>query len=352
MRIIKVYNEIGNSNGWVFSLDGESGYTPFSLAYVRKMFEDYPDEQEWKLDIHCEGGDVEEGLAIYDYLRTSGKTLYANIDGMCHSMAVVLLLSAPKDNRTANRNAMSLIHKVSGGAFGTTDDVQDTADLMRELQNAILNIYAERTDIDFATAESIMNEEREHNMKEFLDWGFISKIIDYNTNTYKKFMKKNQKMSLMERTRAFLNKVSKNAKNYRFVTPEGEELFSTEAEDDTLEVGMKAEPDGVFTLEDGRVITIEGGEITKIDEFIEVEETKEEMAEHIEELEKEVAELEKELEVATENLKEAQALLNEYAKDTKSNYQPANRLQMPKNQPKKDYKAEKEAIKAKLNRKK
>ena len=43
-------------------------------------------------------------------------------------------------------------------------------------------------------------------------------------------------------------------------------LFSTEAEDDTLEVGMSAQPDGTFELPDGRTITIAEGVITEIKE--------------------------------------------------------------------------------------
>lgn len=349
MRIIKVHNEIANKMaGWVFCYDGEEDtWQPFSLDYLQKQFEQYPEENDWKFNIHCIGGDVEEGLAIYDYLRTSGKNIYCNIEGSCHSMAVVILLAAPKENRSANPNALSLIHQVSGGVFGTTEDVQETADLMAKLQKKILNIYADRTDLEYDECERIMNEQTEHSVAELLEWGFISKINDYNTNTYKNsIMAKNEKKSLFERTKSFLNRGK--IKNYKFVSPEGEELFTTEAEDDTLEVGMKATPDGTFTLEDGRVITIEGGEITKIDEFNPEEESPEEMAEHIEELEKENDELKKELEESNKALNEAKSLLNEY----QSTYEPKNRVQLDKKAPASATREErKNAIREKLTKK-
>ena len=52
--------------------------------------------------------------------------------------------------------------------------------------------------------------------------------------------------------------------NYDFTDEEGNVLFSTESEDDTLEIGMPATPDGTFELPDGRTVTIADGAISEI----------------------------------------------------------------------------------------
>ena len=84
----------------------------FSADAVHRIFNENPSENEFKFNINCDGGSVHEGLRIYDVLRTSGKKIHANIEGGCHSMAIILLLAAPAENRSANRNARALIHKV------------------------------------------------------------------------------------------------------------------------------------------------------------------------------------------------------------------------------------------------
>lgn len=312
---VKLHNVIAREdNAWYYSWDGEDGV--FSLDFVQRLFENNPSETDFKFNIHCLGGEVEEGLAIYDYLRTSGKNIHMNIEGSCHSMAVTLLLAAPAENRTANPNCRALIHKVwSYAGGGTADDFEAAAEVCRSLQNSILDIYADRTGKDRTELETILNEQRERTAQELLSWGFITKINTYNTN-FKQQSNRMAKKTLKEKAEAFLNSVQKFigsvASNYEFVGEDGEVLFTTEAEDDTLEVGMPATPDGEYTIADGRKVTIADGVITEI-----VEPTTDDN--RITELEAENADL-------RQQLTEASNLIREFQKSTGCNYVPGNRV--------------------------
>lgn len=270
MITIKLHDIIANEdNRWYYCWDEEENV--FSLEALQRLFEAHPDEKDWKFNIHCPGGEVEEGLAIYDFLRTSGKNIYMNIEGACHSMAVTLLLAAPKENRSANPNCLALIHKVFGCAYGgTADDLEAAAEETRMLQNKILNIYAERTDKTFEELQEIMNEQKQRTAQELLAWGFISKINSYNTNhKHQKSIAMNIKQ-IKESANALLNKIGALLggahTNFEFVDAEGTVLFTTESESDELEVGMAATPDGTFTIADGRTVTIADGVITEIQE--------------------------------------------------------------------------------------
>ena len=182
MVTVKIHNVVANEDHkWRYCWNGTEGV--FSLEFVQKLLADNPDETDFKFDIHCPGGEVAEGLAIYDCLRTSGKNIHMNIEGDCHSMAVTLLLAAPAKNRSANPNCSALIHKVYGCAYaGTADDLEKAAEETRTLQNKILNIYAERTNKSLEELQEIMNEEKIRTAEELLEWGFISRINSYNTN--------------------------------------------------------------------------------------------------------------------------------------------------------------------------
>lgn len=322
---IRLYNPIANKhNAWWYSWDGEDGV--FSLDFVQKVFSDNPNETDFRFNIHCAGGEVEEGLAIYDWLRTSGKNIYMNIEGGCHSMAVTLLLAAPAENRSCNPNAVALIHEVQGYAAGSATAVSAEAHNMQVLQDRILDIYAERTGGDRSSLEAIMKEGKEHNAKELLALGFVSKINAYNTNFKLNNFNMAEKTLLSKAANCLSlikNLLGGKIVDYDFVDDEGNVLFSTEGEDDTLEVGMAASPDGTFTIADGRTVTIADGVITEITEA-EPEEQPEP-----EEEETDSNSAEERLAICENALAEAYAVIRDLKKQVKSNYVPAGRVKTP-----------------------
>lgn len=360
---VKVHTLIApDMSGWLYSIDdGAAG--AFSLDFVQHLFEEHPDEKDFRFNINCPGGDVAEGFAIYDFLRTSGKNIYMNIEGACHSMAVTLLLAAPKENRTANPNSRALIHKPWIECVGgTADDLATAEENMRQLQVQMLNIYADRTDLTYEEAERIMGEEQFHSAEELLKWGFISKINPYTNN---KLNPKNKTMNaLLEKITNFLtslkaevNEATEEVKNYVFYGEDGVELFRTEREDDYLEVGMKAEPDGVFEIGD-RVIVIEGGVITEIRNERERDEAVDALRAELEAMtaERDAANAERDALIAErdtlrDQLNNATTLLNEAKAQIKSTGKIGNRIGAPEPTPQpKNSDERKAAIKAKLKK--
>lgn len=324
---IKVYKPIDKEDIW-YHYFGEEDPFSFSADTIHEIFDKNPDEKEFKFNINCDGGLVSEGLRIYDVLRTSGKTFHCNIEGGCHSMAVILLLAAPKENRTANPNSRALIHEVRGGSWDalTADQLRLLADEIENEQNAILNIYAERTGYDRAELENLMKEEKVRTAQELLNYGFISKINTYSTNQKKGTMSKQKKQAVLNESESFLKKLKnllspEEVVNYDFTDADGNVLFSTEKEDDSLEVGDAVTlPDGgtegTFTLEDGRTVTIAEGKVSEITEPSNESEEVEELQNRVEELEN--------------ALTEAQTIITNLKNELGSNYQAKPRNTNPK----------------------
>ena len=306
---VKIYNDISSED--VLMLFGNVSDV-FSAEKLKDIFAAYPNERDFRFNINCNGGSVREGFAIYDIMRTSGKNIYCNIDGACHSMAIVVLLAAPAKNRTANPNATALMHDVRAWAGDVTADSAAllAADLKRE-RGRILDVYAERTKINRALLEKIMLEEKERSAGELLSWGFISQINSYNTNkkTTKIMNKKKRNFSdFINSLGSFIK--SSQSLNYAFTDVDGNVLFETEKDDETLAVGDTASPDGVFELPDGRTVTVEGGVISEITEADEAT---------VEELRNEIANLSARLEQAVNLLAEAHGYISNLA-ETRSKY--------------------------------
>lgn len=251
-----------SSNDWLYEWMGMN--RPFSLEVLQEILaENNGNREAIRLNIHCDGGNVMEGLAIYDALRTSGRNIYTNVEGKCHSMAIVMLLAAPKGQRSAQPNSQFLIHEVSGGVQGNTTAVERYAEEMRELQDRILDIYEDRTGYDRAELEEIMKEEKFRDAEFMLSHGFISSINQYNTN-------QSTKMNLLESLRNLLNTAEKEQEQSNGApvvdeqTKLAERLAETEknlaSANDAL-TAMKAENEGLknaVTEKDARIAELEG----------------------------------------------------------------------------------------------
>jgi ATP-dependent protease ClpP protease subunit len=342
---IKVYNDIANKSEEIlmqaFGIDGQV----FSADAVRNIFSKNAKEKDFRFNIHCNGGLVSEGLTIYDIIRTSGKNIYTHIDGACHSMAVTILLAAAPENRSANVNARALLHRVRMGVCDdmTATELTAAAKACVDEENNILRIYAERTGNSEADMRKLMNKEQEHSAQELFNLGFISKITSYNTNKFKrKIMAQNKTigakpatvatktttpadkpLTLVQQATGLLGRIANaltppKAVNYDYTDEEGNVLFSTEAEEDTLAVGDAVTiPDGgtegTFELPDGRTVTIADGAVTEIAEPAD------------DELENRLSALEAENTTLRNLLTEAQGIIQGFQEHGGSNYVPKPR---------------------------
>lgn len=241
MKVIDIYRPIGD----------------FTLAELK---EEVGSERAFRLDIHSVGGDVEEGFAIYDWLRTCGREVHTNIVGGCHSIATVILLAAPPENRTANPNARALIHKVRMSApYMTREEAIQTGEELDLCTSMIRQVYVDRTRMTEAQAEDAMQAERELTTEQLLKFGFVSKINKYT----------NMKLNLKQKASRFI--ATGRIVNYDFTDPDGNVILSTAREDETLEVGdavvlPNGETAGEVTLSDGRVVVVADGVIAEIRE--------------------------------------------------------------------------------------
>lgn len=287
-----------------------------------------PNEKDVYIDIDSPGGGVYDGFGMYDELRTSGRNIHANVINGCHSIAVVLLLSAPLARRTANPNARSLIHLVRMESYGasTGAEMKQAAETLRTDENRMIQIYTERTKLTDAQARQLIQAEKIHTAEDLLRLGFISKINQYKSNTFinqkNRAMTKhrNEGASLLERIGGFLTNAAKvlSPSNFNYEDAEGNVLFSTASETDDLAVGMEvAFPDdttgGTFELPGGRVVTIEEFVVTAIDEASS----------------EDVEALRTENEALKAQLAEAVNLVEEMKGQIGSTYTPQNRVSRP-----------------------
>jgi len=249
-------------------------------------------DNDIELLLHCPGGDCMEGWAIYDKLRTSGKNITATIEGMCASMATIILLAAPKERRFGFQNASLLIHDPAVCGLDDWTCERLTADEISRLksklsaqeaalieqENKILNLYVERTGSERDELAKLMKEEKFVDMDKAKELGFISDTVKPNTASVanhqilNKMAKKEENVTIgskiMNRLLALagIEKIEDvQVPLDQTITAVDGSTFTLEREDGDPQIGDKAYPDGSYTLEDGTMVVIEGEVVKSIE---------------------------------------------------------------------------------------
>lgn len=339
-----------------------TGQDSVSYSDIQDFLNQVPENDNTiDIELYSCGGDCTEGFAIYDALRASGKEISTTVVGTCASMATVLLLAAPIEKRKAYKHAQFLIHNPYFPSGSVTEDLtipelEKCRESLVNEKNKILDIYVERTGKEKDILDSQMENGEFFGVSRALELGFISSVIPEASASIKpKIMSMSKKeLSVSDAFRQLgiaMGVLKPEAVNLTLSTQEGQEL-EVEREEGDIAVGDKATPDGVFTLEDGRVVTVADGVITDISS---PEEGTEALNARIEELEAEIAELK--ANAKSESDKNILACVEKAGgpewldKVTSSNYTPPARA--PKASPRKeDPNAFKEILNKRLNSKK
>ena len=240
------------------------------------------------LNVHlnCVGGDVFEGMAIYNVLKKRSARTTVYIEGIAASMGSVVALAA--DEVIMAENSLFMIHNAWGGAMGEADDLKKTADVLEKISNEIASIYVKKTNLPLNKVKEMMDEETWLNAQEALDLGFINSISDaikvaakYDVSKFKNITNEEIK-----------NKLSINLKSKK-MTDELKNWFNAKIEDiitrvKSDDVNVKAEEVEVTIADEEEVVeklTNFEAKVTKLSGLItDLEGEKETLTEEVERL--------------------------------------------------------------------
>lgn len=160
---ILISGEIGES----FFVDG------FTLEKLQSHISD--DVSNVEIEIKSLGGDSEEGIAIYDYLRSLPAKVTTKIIGRTASAGATIYMAG--DDREISENSDFLIHRGQTRTVGNVDDHENSIEFLEKHDAKIANIYQKGTGKRKSQIQNLMKEERFITAKEAVEWGFAHRII-------------------------------------------------------------------------------------------------------------------------------------------------------------------------------
>lgn len=107
--------------------------------------------------INSPGGDLFEGIAIYNLLRDHPAKVTIHVLGWAASAASVIAMAG--DDIAMGLGSFMMVHNAWGMVVGNRHDMRDGADLFDGFDSAITDIYEARTGIKRSQIESLMDKE-------------------------------------------------------------------------------------------------------------------------------------------------------------------------------------------------
>ena len=128
--------------------------------------------------INSRGGDVFNGIAIYNALRTSKADITVYIDGVAASIAGIIALCGKP--LYMSPYAKLMLHSVSGGAWGNASDLRNMAEQMEALQGDLAAMIAGRCGMKKDEGLTKYFDEKDHwiSAQEALEMKLIDGIYD------------------------------------------------------------------------------------------------------------------------------------------------------------------------------
>lgn len=149
----------------------ESDVSSYNLS---KKLEQLQDVDEIDVYINSYGGEVAEGLAIYNALKRHKAKVTTYCDGFGCSIASVIFMAG--NERIMSSSSLLMIHNAWTRASGNANDFRKEADNLDAITQASVNAYMEKINVTEEELKAMLDEEKWLKPQEALDMGFATVI--------------------------------------------------------------------------------------------------------------------------------------------------------------------------------
>ena len=133
-------------------------------------------ERDVVVQINSPGGDMFEGIAIYNLLRRHPAAVRVEILGWAASAASIIAMAG--DEIVMGLGTFMMVHNAWGVVIGNRHDMREVADLFDGFDGAIADIYEARTGQDRADIEKLMDAETFMGPSDAVARGFADAVGD------------------------------------------------------------------------------------------------------------------------------------------------------------------------------
>lgn len=168
-----------------------------SSASLSRVLDSLSDVSQINVYINSYGGEVAEGLAIYNALKRHKAQITTYCDGFACSIASVIFMAG--DKRVMNESSLLMIHNAWTLASGNAAELRKQADDLEKITQASIEAYKSHSSLAEEDIKALMDAESWLLPSEALAYGFATEI----EQTTKEKASQNAFSKLMEIIKAY-----------------------------------------------------------------------------------------------------------------------------------------------------
>lgn len=154
----------------------ESDVSSYTLAKELKELDE--SVEQINVYINSYGGEVAEGLAIYNALKRHKAKVTTYVDGFACSIASVIFSAG--DERVVSNTSLIMIHNAWTWSAGDSNDFRKQADDLETITQASINAYMNNVNITEEEIKEMMNDETWFDGNDAVEMGFATKLVEVN----------------------------------------------------------------------------------------------------------------------------------------------------------------------------
>ena len=163
-KMKKIKPEISNEvtdKGYVLTLSGrvsKNYWEDDDNICVETIDNELKDvEGDITIRLNSGGGDVFEGIEIYNYLKSLDNKVIIEVTALAASAASIIAMAGDEIKMCTGSSMM--VHEASTIAWGNKSDIQKVLNSLDAIDDSLVSIYAERTGADVETINNWIEEE-------------------------------------------------------------------------------------------------------------------------------------------------------------------------------------------------
>lgn len=186
-----IYDDVEESyrDWWTGEMVGET-----SSQFFRETLASNPNVTQINVYINSYGGDVKEGLAIYNQLLRHPANVTVYIDGFACSIASVIAMSG--NEIVMGYNTLMMIHRAWMFTYGNAKELRKAADDLEIIDSASTSSYLNKIGDKLSQEQlnQMLDDETWLTAQQCLEYGLCTSISNSNENSEQVINQLNQKL--------------------------------------------------------------------------------------------------------------------------------------------------------------
>lgn len=148
-----------------------------SAKHFKEMLDAIPENAKINMYFNCNGGDVDQGTAIFNLLKRHPAEKTGYVDGVCHSIAFTIFQAM--DHRIMGEGTSAIIHEMWGYCVGNADEMRKYADDLDVMMDSCVALFMNRAKgITEDELREMLKQETVLTPQKALEYGFCDEISD------------------------------------------------------------------------------------------------------------------------------------------------------------------------------